>query len=143
MASGPMKSMQNFRIPGCKSMALGANAYTISPFTKHCTLENISLCILLSLFWSFLQSSWRVLINSALLISSSMWLWISIGYSAKGLNCTEDKSCGFHAKTSSNSVKPCNVLDAKVFMAYATTDAYKGHVVPFPMRCFIIMFPIV
>ena len=66
-----------------------------------------------------------------------------MGYSAKGLNCTEDRSCGFCAKTSSNGVKPCNVLDAKVFMAYAATDAYNGHMVPFPMRCLVIMFPIV
>ena len=66
-----------------------------------------------------------------------------MGYSAKGLNCTEDKSHSFHANTSSNGVKPCNALDAKVFMAYATTDAHNGHMVPFPMRCLVIMFPIV
>ena len=66
-----------------------------------------------------------------------------MGYSAKGLNNTEDRLHSFHAKTSSNGVKPCNALDAKVFMAYATTDAYKGHMVPILMRCFVIMFPIV
>ena len=72
-----------------------------------------------------------------------MYLCISIGYSANGLNCTEEKSHGFLANTNSNSVKPCNTFDAKVFIAYAATDAYKGHVVPFPIKCLVIILPIV
>ena len=57
---------------------------------------------------------------------------MGIGYSDEGLNCTAVKSLGFHANTNSNGLKPCNAFDAKVFMVYAATDAYKGQVVPSP-----------
>ena len=66
-----------------------------------------------------------------------------IRYSDNGLNWTEVKSRGFLANTSSNGLKPCNAFEAKVFIAYAVTDAYNGHVLPVPWSCFVIIFPIV
>ena len=40
------------------------------------------------------------------------------------------KCLGVRAKNNSNGNKPCNAVDAKVFIAYALRDAYKGHDVP-------------
>ena len=58
--------------------------------------------------------------------------------SSKLVNCR-----GFLANTNSNGDSPCSAVDAKVFIAYALTAAYKGHQAPFCVRCLFIIFPIV
>ena len=57
---------------------------------------------------------------------------------SKLVNCR-----GFLANTNSNGDNPCSAVDAKVFIAYALTAAYKGHEAPFCVKCLFIMFPIV